>query len=88
MDGAPAVVSFADVGGSLPFACDINQKRLRLLEAKRLMLEEDETAERSAYRVGYKSASQFSREYSRMFGGAPIKDIVKMKLAKSRTGRD
>jgi AraC-like DNA-binding protein len=50
------------------------QKRLRLIEAKRLMRETGETAERSAYRVGYKSASQFSREYSRMFGGAPAKD--------------
>lgn len=50
------------------------QKRLRLLEAKRLMNETGETAERSAYRVGYKSASQFSREYSRMFGDAPAQD--------------
>jgi AraC-like DNA-binding protein len=53
------------------------QKRLRLLEAKRLMLEADETAERSAYRVGYKSASQFSREYSRMFGEAPAQNAKK-----------
>jgi AraC-like DNA-binding protein len=47
------------------------KKRLQLLEARRLMVDEDETAERSAFAVGYKSASQFSREYSRMFGTAP-----------------
>lgn len=50
------------------------QKRLRLIEAKRLMRDENETAESSAYRVGYRSASQFSREYSRMFGGSPVRD--------------
>jgi len=47
------------------------QKRLRLLEARRLMIEENQTAEGSAFGVGYKSVSQFSREYSRMFGAAP-----------------
>lgn len=50
------------------------QKRLRLLEARRLMLEDGENAERSAFRVGYRSASQFSREYSRLFGNAPWRD--------------
>lgn len=52
------------------------QKRLRLLEARRLMIEEGETAEGSAFQVGYKSASQFSREYSRMFGIPPFKHAV------------
>lgn len=55
------------------------QKRLRLLEARRLMVEEGETAESSAYRVGYKSASQFSREYSRMFGKSPSRDAGKLR---------
>lgn len=55
------------------------QKRLRLLEARRLMIDEGETAEGSAFRVGYNSASQFSREYSRMFGNAPLRDAMKMK---------
>jgi AraC-like DNA-binding protein len=54
------------------------QKRLRLLEARRLMIDEGETAEGSAFKVGYKSASQFSREYSRMFGNAPLRDAMKM----------
>jgi AraC-like DNA-binding protein len=55
------------------------QKRLRLLEARRLMLDEDETAEGSAFKVGYKSASQFSREYSRMFGNSPLRDAIEIK---------
>jgi AraC-like DNA-binding protein len=50
------------------------QKRLRLLEARRLMLEENEGAEVAAFRVGYASPSQFSREYSRMFGNSPMRD--------------
>lgn len=58
------------------------QKRLRLLEARRLMTEEGETAEGAAFRVGYNSASQFSREYSRMFGDPPLRDAAKMR----RTG--
>jgi AraC-like DNA-binding protein len=53
------------------------QKRLRLLEARRLMTDEGETAEGSAFKVGYNSASQFSREYSRMFGDSPLRDIGK-----------
>jgi transcriptional regulator GlxA family with amidase domain len=55
------------------------QKRLRLLEARRLMVDEDETAERSSFSVGYGSASQFSREYVRMFGESPRRDTAKIK---------
>lgn len=55
------------------------QKRLRLLEARRLMIEAGETAERSAFQVGYRSASQFSREYSRLFGDAPLRDAQQLK---------
>ncbi|MGQ8364525.1 AraC family transcriptional regulator N-terminal domain-containing protein [Glaciecola sp. 1036] len=51
------------------------QKRLRLLEARRLMLGEDLDASTAAYRVGYESPSQFSREYSRLFGASPKRDI-------------
>ena len=50
------------------------QKRLRLLEARRLMQEEGEGAGGASRRVGYASASQFSREYARMFGDAPLRD--------------
>ena len=55
------------------------QKRLRLLEARRLMIDDGEKAEGSAFKVGYNSASQFSREYSRMFGNSPLRDTVKLK---------
>lgn len=57
------------------------QKRLRLLEARRLMIEEGESAEGSAFKVGYNSASQFSREYSRMFGNSPLRDTIKARLS-------
>tara|TARA_B100000700_G_scaffold107545_1_gene121326 strand:- start:653 stop:1570 length:918 start_codon:yes stop_codon:yes gene_type:complete len=52
------------------------QKRLRLLEARRLMLGEQFDASSAAYKVGYESPSQFSREYSRLFGTSPKRDIA------------
>ena len=52
-----------------------NQKLLRLLKARHLMLAENTDAASTAYQVGYESPSQFSREYSRMFGAPPIQDI-------------
>src|SRR6202162_5829703 len=55
------------------------QKRLRLLEARRLLLVEGTDAASAAYRVGYESASQFSREYSRMFGAPPITDVTNLR---------
>jgi AraC-like DNA-binding protein len=55
------------------------QKRLRLLEARRLLLVEGRDAASAAYRVGYESASQFSREYSRMFGAPPISDVTNLR---------
>lgn len=57
------------------------QKQLRLLEARRLMLAEDADATHAAYQVGYESPSQFSREYSRMFGAPPIQDIQRLRIA-------
>lgn len=57
------------------------QKQLRLLEARRLMLAEDADATKAAYQVGYESPSQFSREYSRMFGAPPMKDIERLRVA-------
>lgn len=49
------------------------QKRLRLIEARRLMLSQRMTASRAAFAVGYESVSQFTREYARMFGVSPAK---------------
>jgi AraC-like DNA-binding protein len=57
------------------------QKQLRLLEARRLMLAENSDAANAAYQVGYESQSQFSREYSRMFGAPPIRDIERLRTA-------
>ncbi|MDF7659731.1 AraC family transcriptional regulator [Erwiniaceae bacterium L1_54_6] len=51
------------------------QKQLRLNEARRLMLMEKLDAGTAGYRVGYQSASQFSREYSRFYGQSPGRDI-------------
>ncbi|MHC5613268.1 MAG: AraC family transcriptional regulator [Nostoc sp.] len=55
------------------------QKQLRLLEARRLMLAENADATKAAYQVGYESPSQFSREYSRLFGAPPMKDIERLR---------
>lgn len=57
------------------------QKQLRLLESRRLMLGEGLSVTEAAYRVGYESASQFSREYSRMFGIAPKRDSLSIRIA-------
>jgi len=51
------------------------QKWLRLSEARRLMLNEDLDAASAAFEVGYESPSQFSREYTRLFGAPPKRDI-------------
>lgn len=58
------------------------QKRIRLLEARRIMLAEKRDALSTAYQVGYESASQFSREYARLFGLPPGRDIQRL-LAES-----
>jgi AraC-like DNA-binding protein len=55
------------------------QKQLRLLEARRLMLAENSTAIAAAERVGYESPSHFSREYARMFGAPPVRDIDRLR---------
>jgi AraC-like DNA-binding protein len=55
------------------------QKVLRLQEARRLMLSAMMDASAASQRVGYLSASQFSREYSRFFGSAPTKDIARLR---------
>lgn len=54
------------------------QKMLRLQEARRLMILNSNTT-RTAYTVGYESASQISREYARMFGIPPSRDAVRLR---------
>jgi AraC-like DNA-binding protein len=55
------------------------QKKLRLHEARRLMLSEGLEAATASYRVGYESPSHFSREYRRMFGAPPRADVIKLR---------
>ena len=55
------------------------QKQLRLQEARRLLLAEDVDAATAGHRVGYESASQFSREYNRMFGAPPARDSRRLR---------
>lgn len=60
------------------------QKQLRLIEARRLMLAEGSAVSRAAFDVGYESVSQFTREYGRMFGASPRRDI-RPKLSSPRS---
>ncbi len=55
------------------------QKHLRLQEARRKMLMEHQDAATAAFEVGYESPSQFSREYSRLFGAPPLRDINRLR---------
>lgn len=61
------------------------QKRLRLQEARRLMLGEGLDAAAAAFRVGYESPSQFSREYRRLFGAPPRRDVASLKVEAQAT---
>ena len=61
------------------------QKQLRLHVARERMLNEGLDAASAAFAVGYESASQFSREYSRFFGQPPIRDV---KAQRTRLGED
>jgi AraC-like DNA-binding protein len=54
------------------------QKSLRLQQARRLLLANEE-ASRAGYAVGYESASQFSREYARLFGAPPARDALRLR---------
>ncbi|MBW8810594.1 MAG: AraC family transcriptional regulator [Lysobacter sp.] len=55
------------------------QKQLRLIEARRMMLSEGTSASDAAYTVGYESVPQFTREYGRMFGAPPAREIREAK---------
>lgn len=57
------------------------QKHLRLQEARRLMVYDSLDAATAGYRVGYQSPSQFNREYSRLFGAPPLRDIGRLRNA-------
>lgn len=57
------------------------QKQLRLHEARRLMLHEELDAGSAALRVGYESVTQFSREYRRLFGAPPLRDVKALRMS-------
>lgn len=55
------------------------QKQIRLQEARRLLLGEDMDAATAGYRVGYDDAAHFSREYKRLFGMPPMRDVGRLR---------
>lgn len=67
---------FKSAVGMGPLQC---QKRLRLTEARRLMLDDRKNVTEAAFEVGYESLSQFTRDYRKMFGFAPKEDILNIK---------
>jgi AraC-like DNA-binding protein len=62
------------------------QKRLRLQEARRLMLGEQLDAASAGYRVGYDDASHFNREYKRLFGVPPMRDVERLRETARQNG--
>jgi AraC-like DNA-binding protein len=71
---------FREIAGMSPLQY---QKQLRLQEARQLMLNEKLDASVAGTRVGYESVSQFNREYSRLFGAPPQRDIRRMRLSQT-----
>ena len=67
---------FKSAVGMGPLQC---QKRLRLTEARRLMLDENQNVTEASLEVGYESVSQFTRDYRKMFGMKPKEDILKLR---------
>ncbi|WP_312793989.1 AraC family transcriptional regulator [Tianweitania sp.] len=59
------------------------QKQLRLIEARRLMLSDGEAISNAAYAVGYESVPQFTREYGRLFGVTPARDMRATQLGEA-----
>jgi AraC-like DNA-binding protein len=57
------------------------QKRMRLQEARHLMLAENLDAAGAGHRVGYSDASHFTREYKRLFGAPPMRDVERLREA-------
>ncbi len=62
-------------------------KKMRLNEARRLMLVENMDAGNAGFRVGYESPTQFNREYKRMFGHPPRADIRRLRALQPESGR-
>ncbi|RKS87526.1 AraC-like DNA-binding protein [Orbus hercynius] len=60
------------------------QKKLRLYEARRLMLSENNTANQAGLAVGYESITQFNREYKRLFNAPPHSDIMRVRQVVNR----
>ena len=75
---------FRDISGMSPLQY---QKQLRLQEARQLMLNESIDASIAGQRVGYESVSQFNREYSRLFGEPPQRDIRRLRADSSNAKR-
>lgn len=61
------------------------QKQLRLQEARRLMLGQNLDATTAAYQVGYDDPSHFNREYKRLFGAPPMRDVERLREAARET---
>ncbi len=76
--------SFRAVTGMSPLQF---QKRLRLNEARRLMITQDRDAATAALEVGYESPSYFSREYKRLFGVPPVRDVQEFRRTWTGVGR-
>jgi transcriptional regulator GlxA family with amidase domain len=57
------------------------QKQIRLQEARRLLSIEPLDAASVAFKVGYESPSQFSREYRRLFGQPPMRDMDRLRMS-------
>jgi AraC-like DNA-binding protein len=72
---------FRTVTGTSPLQY---QKTLRLQEARQLMLSQDLDAGNASGLVGYESPSQFSREYSRLFGAPPRQDVRRLRQTQLR----
>ena len=70
---------FKSAVGMGPLQC---QKRLRLTEARRLMLDENRNVTEASFEVDYESVSQFTRDYRKMFGLTPKEDILKLRSQK------
>lgn len=64
------------------------QQRLRLVEARRLMLDGGQTASSAAFAVGYESVSQFNREYRRLFDAPPKRDALRARRILSEPASD